>query len=49
LFTLGGALVIGGALLFIRPMTETAACTVMKVLPVGKVGKLAAAAKGAAA
>jgi hypothetical protein len=49
LFTLGGALVIGGALLFIRPMTETAAGTVMKVLPVGKVGKLAAAAKGAAA
>lgn len=52
LFALGGAMVIGGAMVFIRPMTEAAAGKVMQVLPVGKIGKLAgaagAAAKGAA-
>lgn len=44
LFALGGAMVIGGALLFVRPAAES---TVMEVLPVGKVGALVgAAAKG---
>lgn len=47
LFALGGAMVLGGMLVFVRPATESAAGTVMKVLPVGKVGKLASAAKGA--
>lgn len=48
LFALGGAMVVGGAILFVRPAAENAAGTVMKVLPTGKVGALVgAAAKGA--
>lgn len=48
LFALGGAMVIGGVLVFVRPATEAAAGKVMNVLPVGKVGKLASAAGAAA-
>jgi hypothetical protein len=40
LFALGGAMVIGGVMVFIRPATESAAGTVMNVVPVGKIGKL---------
>lgn len=44
LFTLGGALVVGGALLFARPALESAAGEAVKVMPAGKVGALATAA-----
>lgn len=40
LFALGGAMVIGGALMFIRPAAESAAGVAMNVIPAGKVGKL---------
>jgi hypothetical protein len=44
LFALGGAMVIGGALLFARPAAESAAGAATKILPVGKVGALVGAA-----
>lgn len=40
LFTLGGAMVVGGLLLFARPATEAAAREVLKVVPVGKAASL---------
>lgn len=44
LFGLGGAMVIGGVLMFIRPATESAVSAAAKVLPAGKVGALIGAA-----
>jgi len=43
LFGLGAAMLIGGAILFVRPAAESAAGGVMKVLPTGKVGALVGA------
>lgn len=47
LFGLGASMIIGGALMFARPAIEGAAGSAMKVLPVGKVAKLASAAGAA--
>jgi hypothetical protein len=48
LFAIGGAMVVGGVMVFIRPATESAAGAVMKVVPVGKIaGAASAAVKGA--
>lgn len=48
LFVLGGAMVIAGVAIFAKPAAESAASTALKVLPVGKVGKIVgAASKGA--
>jgi hypothetical protein len=50
LFGLGGAMVIGGLLIFARPAVESGAKTAMKILPAGKAGSLmGAAGKGSGA
>jgi lysozyme-like protein len=49
LFAVGGALIVGGIMIFVRPAAESAGKEALKVLPIGKASKLATVAEGAAA